>query len=51
MQRLKSRLIESLTAKLEFWDHIPWIFCGVRDMSWKTAAINGAPLQLTEDRR
>ena len=50
MQRLKARLIESLTAKLEFWNHIPWIFCGIWDLSWKTAAVNGVPLQLTEDR-
>ena len=50
MQRLRSRLSESLTAKLEFWNHIPWSFCGIWDMGWKPAAALGQPLHLSDSR-
>jgi hypothetical protein len=51
LQRLKSRLVESLAAKLEFWSHIPWSFCATWTPSWKKDAVAGRPLKLTEQRR
>jgi hypothetical protein len=38
IQRLKSRLVESLAAKLAFWKHIPWTFCGLWRHGWKLDA-------------
>jgi hypothetical protein len=51
LHRLKSRLTESLTAKLKFWNHIPWSFCAVWTHSWKADAVAGKVLMLTECRR
>jgi len=50
MRRLQSRLVESLTAKLEFWNHIPWSFCAIWTPSWKKDARENRTLILSHDR-
>jgi hypothetical protein len=49
IQRLKSRLVESIAAKLTFWKHIPWIFCGLWCPGWKLDAASDKELYGTAE--